>query len=383
MYGISPRRFACWLIAVTATTVLSTAACYPSEEQPGSIVVEHEVFLPGFGGTPNVLAQMPNGRLVVAGGWGSAWALALDQTGKTVWQFEESKDPAVRFSTQSEYRGAVPLANGNLLLCGEKQIEAGGRGLVTVLGADGRVVEERELIAQNNAEFFSSEWRHCFAWDGGILLIGAASRSQGTVGWLMKLNANGGRVSERLDGQLVASSVTAGAAGTLVFADFDSRSRQTRLLRVNEHLEVVDRREIPSSGFGLLRSTASVSGIELIAYQVSLKATLYSLGEHLEDVRAPHAIDPIYIDKGRGYVLADNSLALFGYIYRGGPYTAAIARINAAAATDSIYMFAPQFDSFTVGDAMPVGPRRFITVRMRAGKTAAESGSVLSWVSFK
>jgi hypothetical protein len=98
--------------------------------------------------------------------------------------------------------------------------------------------------------------------------------------WLMKLNANGGRVSERLDGQLVASSVTAGAAGTLVFADFDSRSRQTRLLRVNEHLEVVDRREIPSSGFGLLRSTAAVSGIGLIAYQVSLKATLYSLGEH-------------------------------------------------------------------------------------------------------
>jgi hypothetical protein len=123
--------------------------------------------------------------------------------------------------------------------------------------------------------------------------------------------------------------------------------------------------------------------VKFIAYRAGLQASLYSLGEHLEDVRPAQAVEPIYIDKGRGFVLPDESLALFGYVYKGGPYTAAMARVAPSGKTESTYTFEPPSASFTVAGALSLAADRFVIARFRAGPTPAESGTVVSWVIFK
>jgi hypothetical protein len=351
--------------------------------QPGSITLDREVLVHDVGGTPNALAQLKDARLVVVGALESAWAFALDPAGKTVWRYEKPTDPEVKDRYQSVYYGAVPLANGNVLLCGEVTTRTGSRGLITVLDGNGRLVQERQLLAQNSPEFFSSSLRQCLTWNGGVVAVGSASRRSGggTPGWLLQLDASGAPVSEHVDPELRASAAVVGSAGTLLLARLDSGF--TQLVRVDARLQIVAHRAIASSAFGLLRATSPTAGVKLIVYQVALKATLYSLGQQLEDVLPARALEPVYVDRGRGYVLADDSLALFGYVYKGGPYTAAIARIGSAAKTDSIDVLPPEFASFSVNDALPLTANRFATVRAVAGRTRDESGVAVSWVTFQ
>ena len=329
------------------------------------------------------MVRLKDANLVVVGALESAWAFAVDATGRAVWRYEKPRDPEVKDRYQSVYYGAVPLANGNVLLCGEVTTRTGSRGLLTLLDGNGRLVQERQLLAQNNPEFFSSSLRQCLTWKGGVVAVGSASRrgGAGTPGWLLQLDASGAPVSEHVDPELRASAAVVSPDGTLVLARLDPGS--TQLVRVDGRLQIVGRRSIPSSAFGLLRATSPSAEVKLIAYQVALKATLYSLGQQLEDVQPARALDPVYVDKGRGYVLADDSLALFGYVYKGGPYTAAIARIGSDAKTDSIDALAPQFASFTVSDALPLTANRFATVRAVTGQTRDESGVAVSWVTFQ
>jgi len=371
------------IIAMTLTALSLAAACHAADSaRPGSITLDREVFVHDVGGTPNSLARLKDEKLVVAGALESAWAFGLDPAGKMLWRYEKPKDPEVKVRYQSVYYGAVPLANGNVLLCGEVTTTTGSRGLITVLDGNGRLVQERQLTAQNKPEFFFSSLRQCLSWNGGVVVMGSAALDGGgTRGWLLQLDASGAPVSEHVDPELLASSAVVGSAGTLVLARLDSGVTQLR--RVDGRLQIVARRAIKSSGFGLLRATSPTAGLNLIAYQFGLKATLYSLGQQLEDVQPARPLEPVYVDKGCGYVLADDSLALFGYVYKGGPYTAAIARISSSAKTDSIDTLTPEFASFTVGDAFPLTANRFATVRAVGGRTREESGVVVSWVTFQ
>jgi hypothetical protein len=348
------------------------------------MTLDREVFLPRVGGSARALLPRADGGVLVAGGGGTAWALALDNKASQLWRYDEPADPAVKFPNQSIYNGAVTLANGNLLLCGEVVTKGGGRGLITLLDPSGKVVEERRLVANNAREFFFSTFQQCFPWNGGILLMGLATNQSGTLTWLVTLDAAGGQTAERLSAQLPATQVVATSDGGLLFADHSDSDQQTRLTRVDRQLEIVGRRAIKSSAFALLRSSGPTAGTKVIAYELGNKSLLYTVNEKLEDLKSPQTLGGVSIDKGCGYTLADSSLALFGYVYKGGPYTAAMARIDPAANTVAAHTFTPELTSFTVADARPVSGGQFVAVRDRAARAPTdESGIVVFWITFQ
>lgn len=374
------RRKICPLLAVLGAMLSTTAGSHNSD--PALISIDQEAFIHEVRGTPNALTRMSDGTLLVAGGLESAWAVALDAGGKVRWKFERSGEPGAPPGNQSVYHDAVQLANGNLLLCGEENSKQGGHALFTLLDRAGSLIQERQMLPKGVHAFYMSSFHQCFPWNGGIAVIGeGTTSSNGTQGWVLKLNADGNLLGERVDREVFASSAYASSNGSLVLASLDGN--QTKVFTLDGDLKTGARRAIPSSGYGLLRPTNATSDIKLVAYQVALKAMLYSLGQDLQDKRGAQAIEPVYIDKGRGFALPDNSLALFGYIYMGGPYTAAMAHIDSGAQTTSLHAFYPGFAAFTVSDALPLGGGRFATVRSVAGKTAADSGIVVSWVTFK
>ena len=370
--------------ALAGIALLLVAACYGREGQSGSISVDREAFVSGLGGSPNVIIRTAEGNLVVAGSWQSAWAVSLDDTGHVLWRYRKELDPAETVGQQSAYHGAVQLANGNILLCGET-VANGGRGLITILDRQGRLIEDRQVAVTHTNGFAS--FQQCFFWKDNIAVIGTLVGSSWgqPVGWVLRLDKNGAPAGEVVSPKLLSRQVVAGPNGSLVFA---TRSRgdqgeETRVSILDSQLQVVASRSIGSSAFGLLAPVAPISGARLIIYQRGEKATLYSLSEQLEDAQPPRSIQPIYVDQGRGYVLPDESLLLFGYVYKGGPYTAVVARIGASGGTDSLHTFMPQFASFTTGDVLPLAADRFVSVRLRAGATAAETGIVIAWVSIK
>jgi len=95
------------------------------------------------------------------------------------------------------------------------------------------------------------------------------------------------------------------------------------------------------------------------------------------------------IAKGCGYVLPDNSLALFGYMEKGGnyfaqSYTGVIARVHKRWAFDAEFFSKPLYGSVTAGDAVPITSYSFVTVRQRAlDSDRGHSGIVMSWVTSK
>jgi hypothetical protein len=373
------------VILMTLTSLVLITACDPADTgKSAAMSLDREVFLPRVGGSARALLPRADGAVLVAGGSGTAWAVALDNKASQLWRYDEPADPAVKFPNQSIYNGAVSLANGNLLLCGEVVTKAGGQGLITLLDPAGKVVEERRLVANNAREFFFSTLQQCFPWNGGILLMGLATNQSGTLTWLVTLDAAGAQTAQRLSAQLPATQVVATSDGGLLFADHSGGDQQTQLTRVNRQLEIVGHRAIKSSAFALLRSSGPTAGTKFIAYESGSKSLLYTLDEKLEDLKSPQTLGGVSIDKGCGYILADGSLALFGYVYKGGPYTAAMARIDPEANTVATHTFTPELTSFTVADARPLSGGRFVAVRDRAARTPSdESGIVVFWLTLK
>jgi hypothetical protein len=370
---------------VALSNLVLSAACHSANGADGGrMTLDREIFVPQFSGTPRAVVARSDGGVWVAGGGGSALAMALGPGGNPIWHFEEPLDPDVKGLNQSIYNGAVALENGNLLLCGEIQIKRPTLGLITILDRAGKVVDERHLIANNASEFFYTTFQRCLSWNEGVLLVADATNQTGTLTWLVTLDRAGAQTSQHLLRDVSGNDVVTGANGDLIFAE--SAGQQTLLTRMNRQLDVVARRTIESSAFGLTRLDASAAETKLIAYvSGGQKATIYTLGEHLEDAKPPRFLDhPISVEKGRAYALADGALALFGYVYRGGPFTAAMARTDSTDSTDSIHIFTPELRSFTVADAQSLGAGRFVAVRDRAGQPGAEeSGVVIFWVTMR
>jgi hypothetical protein len=345
-----------------------------------SITVDQEILFPDVEPRVNAISRTREGGFVVTGMGLAAWVLATDSHGTLLWRFIDPIDSRIdtgsQSVSQSEFHGAVPLANGNTLLCGGKYKGGQTDNLLVILDRNGGVVEKRVEVPNGDSRLIYSGFYQCFPWQDGILLLGNTNDGGHGYIWLVELDGNGVRRRQAL-----VDNVPAVAAGTVVgpsfvFTAWDSQD-SFRVIRANEKGETIAKRVIAGDSIVQLRSTAKSNQASVIVYRAG-KATLFTLDERLQDARPPREIANFDILGGRGYVLADTSIALFGR----WP-DAAVAWISGQDKTSTMRTFDPKYASSTVSDAVPISADQFVTVRGSVSRNPRDQGLVMSWVTIR
>ena len=345
-----------------------------------SITVDREVFIPDLKPQVDAIARTRDGGFVVTGIGPTAWVVATDGHGSLLWRFIDPLDSTIDTGSQSvpqsEFHAALPLANGNTLVCGGKYKEGHTVGLLAILDRNGGLFEKRVQVPNDDPRFINSNFYQCFLWQAGILLLGNAN--DGTHGyiWLVELDGNG--VKKR---EVLVDNVPAVGAGTVVgpsfvFTAWDS-NENFRVIRANQKGETIAKRVIPGEFIVQLRSMVESSQTSVIVYGAG-QATLYTLDESLQDVRPPRGIANFDVLAGRGYVLADASIALFGR-----RPNAAVAWMSGQDKSYALRPFDSKYVSYTVSDAVPISADQFVTVRGSVSQDSRDQGLVMSWVTIK
>ena len=287
------------VIAATLLTILLTA-CHNGAS--AAITLDQEVLLRGGAGTPFAIVQMPDGGFVIAGNMGSAWAVGTGPQGQVRWQFKDDLGDLHSNTSQSEFKGAVALANGNVLLCGSKNTSEGIFGLVVIVDPKGQVVEKRKVFpAQYSNRMGTGEFTRCQLWAGGIALLGIAGpRSGGLGGWLIKLDENTQPVWEKLDRSLPGRDMMEIGDHNLLLAD------ETGLVRLDVTGKEIARRRLSAYGIDILRTVKPANFITILRYgdgpEIG-KVFLTHLDDQLGNIGPDQAIGPYRVNFGRGYVL--------------------------------------------------------------------------------
>jgi hypothetical protein len=368
-----------WSICAIGMTFLILEACQKVETMNASksIVVEHALLITEIAGAAKAIARMPNGGYIVAGVRGTAWAVATNADGTFLWKFEDIPDTTIKTPFQSEFNGVVQLSNGNLLLCGSKDTKQGRLGLITILDSRSQIVEQRVLFPKEDRRFFSSSFSHCLRWDGGIVVVGTATNADNGYTWLLKLDSVGTKKWEILDQNLPNGYAVELLDHSLVLSGFDIEVFETRLARVNPVGEVKARRAIKSFADLQLNSIEPTNVSRIITYGVGNKPTLYVLNEDLEDIEKPIDMGEFDAKQGSGFVLKDNSIALFGTLGR-----PAMALVNARGQPVAQHVFNQTFTAPTVA-TMPLSEDEFLTVGGTNTPNINEQGLLVSWVMLK
>jgi hypothetical protein len=348
-----------------------------------SITVNREILFSDVKPRVDAIAKTRDGGFVVTGIGFAAWAIATDSQGTLLWQYNDPVDAMNHTVSESvpqtEFHGAVPMANGNTLLCGGKFKSRGTDNLLVILDSHGKVVEKRMETPNDDPSLTYSNFYQCFAWRDGILLVGNAN--DGTHGyiWLVELDDKGVK-----RGQALMDNVAAVAAGTIVGPSFVLTAWNSpddfRVIRANEKGETIAKRVIAGEFIVQLRSVMETHNTSILIYRAG-KATLYTLDERLQDYEPPKEIKGYFDPQaGRGYVLADGSIVLFG---RGS--NAAIALIGKQGKPLAIREFSPRYTSFSISDAVPASADEFVTVRGSVGQDPKDQdqGLVMSWLTIK
>ena len=364
-----------WRIGIGAVAGFLVASCGSHSK---SITVDREVFIPDVVPRVNAIARTGDGGFVVFGTGRTAWVVSTDSHGTLLWKFIDPIDSRIdtgsQSAPQSEFHGALSLANGNTLMCGGRNKNGHTDNLLVILDRNGGLVEKRVEVPNDDARFIYSNFYECFRWQDGILLLGNAN--DGTHGYIWFVELDGKGVKKR---QVLVGNVPAAKAGTVVgpgfvFTAWDSNDN-FRVIRANEKGETIAKRVIAGEFILQLRSMVESSQTSVIVYRGG-DATLYTLDERLQDARPPRAIANFDALAGCGYVLADSSIALFGR-----RPNAAVAWISRQDKTHTMRPLDSKYVSLTVSDAVPISADQFVTVQGSVSKDPKDQGLVMSWVT--
>jgi hypothetical protein len=345
-----------------------------------SISVDREILIPDVKPRVDAIVRSRDGGFVVTGFGVTAWAVGTDSHGTPVWQFidpiDSTMDTGSQSVPQSEFHGAVSLANGNTLLCGGKYKGGQTNNLLVILDRHGNVVETRVQVPNDDARFIYSNFYQCFPWQDGILLLGNAN--DGTRGyiWLVELDGNGVKRRQAFVDNVPAVAADSVGGRSFVFTAWDSQDN-FRVIRANEKGETIAKRVIAGEFIVQLRSMVESGQTSVIIYRAG-RASLYTLDERLQDARPPREIVNFDVLAGCGYVLADTSIALFGR-----RPNAAVAWISGKDKTYTMRPLESKYVSFTVSDAVPISADQFVTVRGSVSQDPRDQGLVMSWVTIK
>jgi len=342
-----------------------------------SITVDREILIPDVEPRVNAIARTRDGGFVITGTGLTAWVLATDSHGTLLWKFIDPIDSKIDTGSesvpQSEFHGAVSLANGNTLLCGGKYKGGQTENLLAILDGNGRLIEKRVEFPNDDSRFIYSNVYQCFRWQDGILLLG--NTNDGTHGyiWLVELDGNGAKKRQSFVDNVSGVAV---AEPGFVFTAWDSQDN-FRIIRANEKGETIAKRVIAGEFIVQLRPMVESSQTSAIIYSAG-RAKLYTLDERLQDARPPREITNFDVLGGCGYVLADTSIALFGR-----RPNAAVAWISGKNKTYTMRTFDSKYVSSGLGDAVPISADQFVTVRGSVSQDLKDRGLVMSWVTIK
>jgi hypothetical protein len=370
-----PRLMGCLGLGAVAGFLLASCGSHGK-----SITVDREVFIPDIKPRVDAIARTRDGGFVVTGIGLTAWVVATDSRGTLLWQFIDPIDSRINTGNQSvpqsEFHGALPLDNGNTLLCGGTYKSGQTESLLAILDRDGHLIEKRVEVPNDDPRFIHSNFYQCFIWQDRILLLGNAN--DGTHGyiWLVELDGNGMKKRQALLENVPAVKTGAVVGPSFVFTAWDSND-SFRVIRANEKGETIAKRVIAGEFIVQLRSIVESRQTSVIVYRDG-EAVLYTLDERLQDARPPRQIVNFDVLAGRGYVLADASIALFGR----WP-TAAVAWISGQDKAYTMRSFDSKYVSSTVNDAVAISADQFVTVRGSTNQDSSGQGLVMSWVTIK
>ena len=372
-YAQSGRR-----ASYIAVLGILTASCGNSANSTAikSIVVDREVLFRDIKMSVNAIARAPDGHFVVAGDSTFAHAFVTDSQGTVVWEYKDSAG-LIADGYASTFYGAVTLADGDVLFCGNKRTaDRHTVNEISILARDGTLVERRVEMPNGDPTFTSSGFVKCFPWNGAIVAAGYASK--GTLGftWILTLTATGKKVSEAFFQGTSGTEIAANSAANLVFTVWKSENT-FEVLRASPTGQIVARRGLAGGANIQLRSLEVTKNTRIISYAVGGKATLYTLDDNLMDAARPQAIGDFDVTKGCGYVLADNSIVLFGRTTG-----AAIEWIGVSGAR-SISLLDPKYFAYTINDAVPVSQNQFVAIRNSASTHVNDNGLVMAWITVK
>jgi hypothetical protein len=377
-------------LAIIASVAAALFLLWPranSQNNDSSIVIDREVLVPGLRGKPNAMARLNNGRFVIVGAFGTAWAVGTDANGKLLWKYEEARDPQVRLPDQSEFHGVVALANGGALLCGEtsNKDHQAGIGLIVIMSADGQVVERRNVFPNDDQITPASAFRACFPWGTGFALTGGGYDGKKGFVWLMQVDKNGARLFENTTSDLPGISGESTPTSDLVLMGSPTGLEGVTVVRLNQQGTIVARRKTNFLDARPIRSVDISSEIKLIAGDNTKNNVLLTLNDQLQDKVSSKRVTPINIGNGCAYALTDGSIVLFGNVV-GQAYRSAIAWVNRPWKLDAVRAMSvpiPQYSSFSVRDAVPLSANQFVAMRDQVTSSLETSGVVLSWVTLK
>jgi hypothetical protein len=346
-----------------------------------SITLDREILFSDVKPRVDAIAKTRDGGFVVTGTGVSAWVLATDRQGTLVWQYndpvEDVNDTGSQSVPQSEFHGAVPLANGNTLLCGGKFKSGQTENLLVILDRNGRPIERRVEVPNDDPNLRYSNFYQCFSWRDGIQLVGSANDGKHGYIWLRELDGTGAKRGQALLDNVKDGAGATSASSSFVFTAWNSPD-DFRVIRCNEKGEIFAKRVIAGEFIVQLRPVVESHNTWVLLYRTG-RVTLYTLDERLQDVQPPMDIKGSFDPQaGRGYVRADGSLILFGR-----SSNAQIAWISKQGKPLAIREFNLKYPSFSVGDALPLSADEFVTVRGSVGQDPKDQGLVMSWVKIK
>jgi hypothetical protein len=382
----SPRRIFCFVcLIIMAVPTIEACGKIRIPGLTSSITVDREVVRGEVDGRVTAIARMPGGGFAVAGVRGTAWAVATNSDGDFLWKYADAPDARVATQDQSKFYGSAALPGGNLLFFGSKTVNVkvdGAEvprdvGLITILDRQGGLVEQRLLFPNGNQDFSSSAFGRFVQRADGILLVGAAADEKRAFAWLMKLDNHGALDWEKLVPDVPPGEAAETADHNLVMSRFDSRDFALIMVRTDLAGVVAARRALTGYRYLRLRNVEPSNTVRAITYGVEDKATLHTLNERLEDAQPPREIARFNTAGGFGYVLPDNSLALFGKTD-----SPAVAWIGESGRAQYVHTFGAT-STLTIGDAVALAGNRFVVAGIRFSRNPAERGLVLYWISLK
>jgi hypothetical protein len=386
-----------WSLRSTEKTLSGTLAMFLLASACGSQQAHHvkvvrEVFIEqGKGGTPSVITPTKDGGYVIAGDAGAAWATRVNAQGTVIWRYMDSRDETRGGPSQSQFAGAVMLADDSVVLCGHKYLAKGEVGLLVRLSATGAVLNN-DYISASEETMNLSGFTDCLKWGDGVAVLGFVPREPKADGWLIKLDGNGKREWE-VFGQDYLGHVIAMADHSLVLAREEILRAPIQLTRIDGVGHVLAKGSIPCEGlcgyFTLLRTPAPSSEFKLAILNWP-HAVLHSLDLSLKDVKPP--ITTQGMATNCGYGLTDGTALLFGQVEKQGAGSASIGQVNSAGKFSLIHVFEPLWskdhrqieeESIAINDAVATSTTEFVTVRSWAAGKRDHVGIYLDWISIE
>jgi hypothetical protein len=397
--------------AILVALVVILGFLHGETKQPSKhLVVEREVLVADFATNPHEVIQTADGNFIIAGESGQVNAIALTPNGGELWRYEEPFDPKLPGQHQSKFMGVVPLASGNLLFCGEKNVPNAQsprspeqHALITVLSPGGGLISSKLIDPKGDSSKYTTGFAQCLPSDGGALLVGSVFNPLSTVTswkpnfrWVMKVDQNGEKEWETVDdghddmkppfGPTAPTSSGATSSWLEPIQNGGPILGVLHFTRVSATGAVTATRDIECNYFLLQFNTVNPSDdTSFLCAPIGTTMKLFRINDKLQDIAAPIELEDTmrgYFNAqlGTGYILDDGSVLIFGRIGTQSGDQATMQLFSSAGRSLGFRVYDMNYRSFTVGYVYPLGKRSFLTLRQSNG---AHAGMVLSWVNVK